>query len=79
MLSGLVAGDSAICGRVAALILRLRPAGVRFEEFRSPVRRGGLGLRFSNRELVAISVRVEAAGDVAAQIASDLRPRVEGH
>ena len=48
-LSGLVAGDSAICGRLAALILRLRPAGLRFEEFRSPVKRGGLGLRFSNR------------------------------
>ena len=48
-LSGLVAGDSAICGRLAALILRLRPAGLRFEELRSPVRRGGLGLRFSNR------------------------------
>ena len=48
-LSGLVAGDSAICGRLAALILRLRPAGLRFEEFRSPVTRGGLGLRFSNR------------------------------
>ena len=105
-LSGLVAGDSAICGRLAALILRLRPAGLRFEEFRSPVKRGGLGLRFSNRsglrpaagwgrlrfesaavsqnfvptrELVAISVRVEVAGDVATQIASDLRPRVEGH
>ena len=46
---GLVAGDSAICGRLAALILRLRPAGLRFEEFRSPVKRGGLGLRFSNR------------------------------
>ena len=41
-LSGLVAGDSAICGRLAA-------AGLRFEEFRSPVKRGGLGLRFSNR------------------------------
>ena len=27
MLSGLVAGDFAICGRLAALILRLRPAG----------------------------------------------------
>ena len=40
---------SAICGRLAALILRLRPAGLRFEEFRSPVKRGGLGLRFSNR------------------------------
>ena len=26
-LSGLVAGDSAICGRLAALILRVRPAG----------------------------------------------------
>ena len=49
VLSGLVAGDSAICGRLAALILRLRPAGLRFEEFRSPVKRGGLGLRFSNR------------------------------
>ena len=49
LLSGLVAGDSAICGRLAALILRLRPAGLRFEEFRSPVKRGGLGLRFSNR------------------------------
>ena len=48
-LSGLVAGDSAICGRLAALILRLRPAGLRFEEFRSPVTWGGLGLRFSNR------------------------------
>ena len=48
-LSGLVAGDSAICGRLAALILRLRPAGLRFEEFRSPVKSGGLGLRFSNR------------------------------
>ena len=48
-LSGLVAGDSAICGRLAALILRLRPAGLRFEEFRSSVKRGGLGLRFSNR------------------------------
>ena len=48
-LSGLVAGDSAICGRLAALILRLRPAGLRFEELRSPVKRGGLGLRFSNR------------------------------
>ena len=48
-LSGLVAGDSAICGRLAALILRLRPAGLRFEEFRSLVERGGLGLRFSNR------------------------------
>ena len=48
-LSGLVAGDSAICGRLAALILRLRPAGLRFEKFRSPVKRGGLGLRFSNR------------------------------
>ena len=48
-LSGLVAGDSAICGRLAALILRLRPAGLRFEEFRSPVKRCGLGLRFSNR------------------------------
>ena len=48
-LSGLMAGDSAICGRLAALILRLRPAGLRFEEFRSPVKRGGLGLRFSNR------------------------------
>ena len=47
--NGLVAGDSAICGRLAALILRLRPAGLRFEEFRSPVKRGGLGLRFSNR------------------------------
>ena len=45
-LSGLVAGDSAICGRLAALILRLRPAGLRFEEFRSPVKRGGLGLRY---------------------------------
>ena len=45
----LVAGDSAICGRLAALILRLRPAGLRFEEFRSPVKRGGLGLRFSTR------------------------------
>ena len=32
-LSGLVAGDSAICGRLAALILQLRPAGLRFEEF----------------------------------------------
>ena len=95
-----MAGDSAICGRLAALILRLRPAGLRFEEFRSPVKRGGLGLRFSNRsglrrlrfesvaisqnfiptqESAAISVRVEAAGDVATQIASDLRPRVEGH
>ena len=40
-LSGLVAGDSAICGRLAALILRLRLAGLRFEEFRSPVKRGG--------------------------------------
>ena len=49
MLSGLVAGDSAICGRLAALILRLRPAGLRFEEFRSLVKRGGLDLRFSNR------------------------------
>ena len=49
VLSGLVAGDSAICGRLAALILRLRPAGLRFGEFRSPVKRGGLGLRFSNR------------------------------
>ena len=48
-LVALVAGDSAICGRLAALILRLRPAGLRFEEFRSPVKRGGLGLRFSNR------------------------------
>ena len=48
-LSGLVAGDSAICSRLAALILRLRPAGLRFEEFRSSVKRGGLGLRFSNR------------------------------
>ena len=47
--SGLVAGDSAICGHLAALILRLRPAGLRFEQFRSPVKRGGLGLRFSNR------------------------------
>ena len=28
------------------------------------------------RELVAILLRVEAAGDVATQIASDLRPRV---
>ena len=73
-----MAGDSAICGRLAALILRLRPAGL-FEEFRSLVKRGGLGLRFSNRiefaaisqnfvptrELVAISVRVDVAGDVA--------------
>ena len=41
---GLVAGDAAICGRLAALILRLRPAGLRFEEFGSPVKRGGLGL-----------------------------------
>ena len=49
LLSGLVAGDSAICSRLAALILRLRPAGLRFEEFRSLVKRGGLGLRFSNR------------------------------
>ena len=49
VLSGLVAGDSAICGLLAAQILRLRPAGLRFEEFRSPVKRGGLGLRFSNR------------------------------
>ena len=49
VLSGLVAGDSAICGRLAALILRVRPAGLRFEGFRSPVKRGGLGLRFSNR------------------------------
>ena len=48
-LSGFVASDSAICGRLAALILRLRPAGLRFEEFRSLVKRGGLGLRFSNR------------------------------
>ena len=48
-LSGLVAGDSAICGRLAALILQLRPAGLRFEEFRSLVKKGGLGLRFSNR------------------------------
>ena len=31
------------------------------------------------REMIAISVQVEAAGDVATQIASDLRPRVEGH
>ena len=38
LLSGLVAGDSAICGRLAALILRLRPAGLRFEEFRSAVK-----------------------------------------
>ena len=96
-----MADDSAICGRLAALFLRLRPAGLRFEEFRSPVKGGGLGLRFSNRsglrpaaifesaaisqnfaptrELVAISVRGGAAGDVATQIASDLRPRVEGH
>ena len=29
--------------------------------------------------VVAISGRVEAAGDAATQIASDLRPRVEGH
>ena len=49
VLSGLVAGDSEICGRLAALILRLRPEGLRFEEFRSLVKRGGLGLRFSNR------------------------------
>ena len=48
-LSCLVAGDSAICGRLAALILQLRPASLRFEEFRSPVKRGGMGLRFSNR------------------------------
>ena len=34
---------------LAALILRLRPTGLRFEEFRSLVKRGGLGLRFSNR------------------------------
>ena len=40
-LSGLVAGDSPICGRLAALILRLRPAGLRFEEFRSPVKGAG--------------------------------------
>ena len=43
-LSGLVAGDSAICGRLAALILRLRSAGLRFEEFGSPVKRGRVGL-----------------------------------
>ena len=36
-------------GLEGRVILRLRPAGLRFEEFRSPVKRGGLGLRFSNR------------------------------
>ena len=61
-LSGLVAGDSAICGRLAALILRLRPAGLRFEEFRSLVKRGGFlsvpkTLRFQNRENAAICNR----------------------
>ena len=34
MLSGLVAGDSAICGHLAAPMMPLRPAGLRFEEFR---------------------------------------------
>ena len=43
-ISGLVAGDSAICGRLAALILRLWLAGLQF--FGDT---GGLGLRFSNR------------------------------
>ena len=32
-LSGLVAGDFAICGRLAALILQLWLAGLRFGEF----------------------------------------------
>ena len=50
---------------------------------------GGGPLRFESpaisqksvlaRELLAISVRIGAAGDVATQIASDSRPRVEGH
>ena len=57
-LSGLVAGDSAICGRLAALILRLRPAGLRFEEFRSPVKRGRVGLA------ILKSQRVEAGCDL---------------
>ena len=49
-LSVLGAGDSAICGRLAAPILRLQPAGLRFGELRPPqLYRGGLGLRFSNR------------------------------
>ena len=48
-LSGLVAGDSAICGRLAALILRLRPAGSRFEEFRSLKGRVGLAILKSQR------------------------------
>ena len=54
-LSGLVAGDSAICGRLAALILRLRFAGLRFGEFRPPQiqRRVGLAI-LKSLEAVAI-------------------------
>ena len=57
-LSGLVAGDSAICGRLAALILRLRPAGLRLEEFRSLVKKGRVGLA------ILKSQRVEAGCDL---------------
>ena len=98
-LSGLVAGDSAICSHLAALILRLRRAGVRVGSSDHLKCRGGLACdsqiaagggrlqyesaarsrkKFPARELLAISVRFEAASEVATQIASDLRPRVEG-
>ena len=43
-LHGIVAGDSAICSRLAALILRLWPAGLRFGELRPPQFWGGVGL-----------------------------------
>ena len=100
-LSGLVAAILRFAAALAALILRLRPAGCDLGSPKHHTYRGGLGLRFSNRSglrPVAIwlcghkprmsfplgnrlrfQVRVGAAGDVATQIASDLRARVEGH
>ena len=55
---GLVAGDSAICGRLAALILRLRPAGLRFGGVQITCKKGRVGLA------ILKSQRVEAGCDL---------------
>ena len=60
-LSDLVGDASSICGRQAALILRLQPAGLRFGEFRSPLKQGRVGLQ------ILKSQRVEACCDLNLQ------------
>ena len=50
----MVAGDAGICGPLAALILRLRSAGLRFGEFQITCNKGRVGLA------ILKSQRVEA-------------------